>query len=200
MLNWEKRVIRNCSRVITRGEWSADILARDYGGPREHMLVLPTAASLPKESVPAQLDLQARGMLPLNLLLVGREFRRKGVDIAIETVEKLNQQGISAQLRIVGLKGQESRYVQFMGVYNKSKPAELQRYISHYRWAHFLLLRHALRPLALSRRGSRFGVPTITMQPADGNHRQRIGFRDRPPKNSPADITCAPSIFSHPSC
>lgn len=203
MLNWEKRVIRNCSRVITRSEWSADILARDYGFPREHILVLPNAASLPKESVPAQLDLQARGMLPLNLLVVGREFRRKGVDIAIETVEKLNQQGISAQLRIVGLKGQESRYVQFMGVYNKSKPAELQRYISHYRWAHFLL--HPARFEAagiVPGEAAAFGVPTIT----DAAGGLATTVKDRVsgivlPKDSPADmyVRAIQYFLTHPA-
>ena len=64
-------------------------------------------------------------MKPFHLLLVGREIKRKGVDIAIRVVQLLNEEGIPAELRIVGLSGKDIPYVRYMGAFNKTIEAEL---------------------------------------------------------------------------
>jgi glycosyltransferase involved in cell wall biosynthesis len=163
MVGWEKRTLRKVSLVITYSEWSADILNSFYRVPRAKIFVTPDPAALPEHVVPQSLDLQARAMEPLHLLLVGRNFHRKGVDIAIEVAELLNREGISTELRIVGLEGEERAHIRFMGLFNKTIDAQLAAYVAQYQWAHFLLHPARFEPggIVMSEAAA-FGLPAVT--------------------------------------
>lgn len=163
MLKWEQNVIRKSAAVITWSRWSADILQNEYAVMPDKITYLPRPASLPEGRIPKEIKNATAELVPLNLLLVGRDYKRKGIDIAIQVVDLLNRNGISTTLRIVGLSGKDTQYVRFYGVYDKSKPAELAKYIDHYRWAHFLI--HPARFEAagiVPSEAAAFGVPTIT--------------------------------------
>jgi glycosyltransferase involved in cell wall biosynthesis len=163
MLAWEREVVGKSTHVITCSRWSADFLQRDYGLPAERITVLPIPASLPATTIPRELDFEPPLFRPLRLLLVGRIYKLKGIDIAVEVVEQLNRAGIEAELRIVGLSGEDRPHVQFTRLYDKMKPADLAEYTDHYRWAHFLI--HPARFEAagiVASEAAAFGVPTLT--------------------------------------
>jgi glycosyltransferase involved in cell wall biosynthesis len=163
MLAWEREVVGRSAHVITCSRWSAEFLQRDYGLPAERITVLPIPASLPVTAIPRELDFESPQFRPLRLLLVGRIYQLKGIDIAIEVVEQLNQAGIPAELRIVGLSGEDRPHVQFTRLYDKVQPADLAEYTSHYQWAHFLI--HPARYEAagiVASEAAAFGVPTLT--------------------------------------
>ena len=163
MLAWEREVVRKSAYVITCSRWSAEFLQSDYGLPAERITVLPIPASLPAAAIPRELDFEPPQFSPLRLLLVGQIYHLKGVDIAIEVVEKLNQAGIAAELRIVGLSGEDRLHVQFTRLYDKVQPADLAEYTGHYQWAHFLI--HPARFEAagiVASEAAAFGVPTLT--------------------------------------
>jgi glycosyltransferase involved in cell wall biosynthesis len=66
-------------------------------------------------------------------------------------------------LRIVGLKGESDDTVQYMGLYNKTIPQQLEAYVSNYQWANFLI--HPARFEAagiVPAEAAAFGVPTVT--------------------------------------
>lgn len=122
----------------------------------------PIPSSLPHDDG----DFQAK---PLNsgdklkLLLVGKEYHRKGVDIAIEATQQLNAAGIAAGLRIVGQDIADLDQVRFMGLYEKKDPAQLKKYMENYRWAHFLLFPSRFDAAGIvPSEAARFGIPTIT--------------------------------------
>jgi glycosyltransferase involved in cell wall biosynthesis len=163
MLTWEKSSITRSRLLITYSEWSAGVLQEYYRIPRENILVIPDPASLPAEVVPQQMDFYPKTMSPLHLLLVGREFDRKGIDIAIRTVELLNESGVPAELRIVGLKKEDGPHVRFMGLFNKTVESQLKEYVEQYKWAHFLLHPSRFDPGGIvASEAAAFGVPAIT--------------------------------------
>jgi len=159
---WEKRVIQKADHVITFIRANADILKNVYQVPRKEITVFAIPASIPDDVVPDHVD-HDRDLDQVKLLLVGRDYHRKGVDIAIDIVEGLRQQGISSELRIVGLDGENTQGVKYMGLYDKTDPSELEGYVENYRWAHFLL--HPARFEAagiVPSEAAAFGVPTLT--------------------------------------
>jgi glycosyltransferase involved in cell wall biosynthesis len=163
MLEWEKAVLRKTRLAITCSQWSADILRNFYKVPEGHILIVPNPASLPEDVLPKKLENRPKELKPVRLLLVGRDFMRKGVDIAIRTVDLLNSGGIHAELRIVGMPGRDTTHVQYLGWFNKSLESQLREYVAQYEWAHFLL--HPARFEAagiVPGEAAAFGVPTIT--------------------------------------
>jgi glycosyltransferase involved in cell wall biosynthesis len=189
MLNWERNVVRRSAAVITWSQWSAEILAENYSVPERRIFYFPIPASLPSGSLPEHLAVGSEDLLPLKLLLVGRDYQRKGVDIAIRLVKMLNDRGIETHLRIVGLNGTDTDNVRFFGNYNKADAGQLEEYINHYRWAHFLL--HPARFEAagiVPSEAAAFGVPTITnavggLATTVEDHRSGIVL----PRHSPAE-------------
>lgn len=163
MLGWEKTVLKKVSRIITRSHWAWDYLTQEYGIPAEKIVLFQAAAALPERVIPADPIPDQEDLSTLRLLLVGREHERKGIDIAIEVLKQLNQQGVNTQLRIVGLDGENHDNIEFMGLFKKSIEEELIRYTDQYRWAHFLLhpARYDAAPIVTTEAAA-FGVPTIT--------------------------------------
>ena len=163
MLAWEKNVLTKCTRVITRSQWAIDMLVNQYGVPREKIVLVQAASSLPERIVPGTIDPGTPDLNSVKLLLVGRVYKLKGIDIAIDAVNQLNQQGIPAELRIVGLTGKDSEHVRFMGSFRKAVENELLAYVSQYSWAHFLIhpARYDSAPIVTAEAAG-FGVPTLT--------------------------------------
>jgi len=161
----EKRAVLRSTRVIASSYQLKEDLVRYHKVDPSKIVVIPRAAAIPPEAIPHIEDFRAEKRLeyPLRLLLVGREFHRKGVDIAIEVVNLLNREGIPAELTICGLNGPEIPYVRFVGLFNKKDPAQLTKYVELYRRAHFLI--HPARfdpsPIVTSEAAA-LGTPTIT--------------------------------------
>jgi glycosyltransferase involved in cell wall biosynthesis len=163
MLSWESRVVVASSQVLTYSKWSADVLQAEYHIPPEKIAYFALPDSLPEDVIPSEIHLEDKVLDPIRLLLVGRTYHRKGIDIAVQVVALLNQRGYPAELRVVGLSGEAQAHTRFMGLYNKTIPEELTGYVSNYQWAHFLI--HPARFEAagiVPSEAAAFGVPTIT--------------------------------------
>lgn len=162
MLNWELMVIRKSSQIITWSEWSANIIRDTYHVPEDRISFLPRPSSLPRRCIPQRIDFTPPDFSTLRLLLVGRQYERKGVDIALQLVELLHQKGIKVDLHVVGVDGQDTT-AKYFKPYNKTISTELEEYVHHYQWAHFLI--HPARFEAsgiVASEAAAFGVPTIT--------------------------------------
>jgi glycosyltransferase involved in cell wall biosynthesis len=163
MYLWEKEVIKKACRVITRSEWTADVLVREYGYREENIRIVCNSSSLPDEFKYHPIDYRTPDFSTINLLLVGRVQYLKGIDIAIEVVNILNNKGFPALLRIVGLDGKDLHYVRFMGSFKKTVESELKEYANQYKWPHFLLhpARYDAAPIVTAEAAS-YGIPTLT--------------------------------------
>lgn len=163
MLKWEKAALQVSNRVITASKWAEEALTGHYRIPSEHIFVMVNPSSLPEETIPASIETKNISRNEVNLLLVGKDYQRKGIDIAIKVVELLQHIGINAHLRIAGQSQPDSEHVSFMGLYKKEIPEQLEAYVSNYQWAHFLI--HPARYEAagiVCAEAAAFGVPTIT--------------------------------------
>lgn len=163
MIGWEKAVLAKSTRIITRSQWAIDTLVNQYDVPPEKIELVQAASSLPERVIASSVETSTSDLSTVRLLLVGRVYRLKGIDIAIDVVNQLNQQGVPAELRIVGLAGEDSEHVRFMGAFRKSIESELQAYAAQYAWAHFLIhpARYDSAPIVTAEAAA-FGLPTLT--------------------------------------
>jgi glycosyltransferase involved in cell wall biosynthesis len=160
----ERRAVRKSARVITFSNWCKGELMRRHGIEAARVFVQPMPSALPAEVVPHNGKfLPKRIDLPLRLLLVGRDYKRKGIPLAIQAAKQLNQDGIPTELTIGGLAGEPDGPVRFAGLFRKSVSHELSKYADLYRHAD-LLIHPALFEAAgiVPAEAAAFGVPTIT--------------------------------------
>lgn len=162
MKRWEQKVIDKASHILTFSQAHAKILERHYQKPSEKITVHPIPSSLPPH-LSKNVDNPINPNEPVHLLLVGKTYHGKGVDIAIKTTRLCNQNGIPAQLRIIGQDGKDQENIRFMGLYAKKDPEELKEYIEQYCWAHFLIFPSRFDAAGIvPSEAAGFGVPTIT--------------------------------------
>ena len=161
----EKRAHNRCARILTNSDWSKGILENAYGVPGQKIRVFILPSALPLQVVPKTIDVRSWKELiePVRLLLVGRDYRRKGIDVGIEIVHKLNAAGMRAELTICGAQGKPDEYVRFVGPFKKSDPDQLEKYVALYRQAHLLIHPAIFEPAGIvPSEAAAFGTPTIT--------------------------------------
>ena len=166
----ERKAFKKCAKIITHSLWTKNILIKEYGVAEENIVLFPNPSAIPGKVVPRALSptIDKRLCFPLKLLLVGRAYKRKGVDIGIEIARQLNSIGLATELIVCGLSkteapGKKIPFVKLVGPYTKSDPRQLQRYVALYQWAHFLLHPARFDPSPIvAAEAAAFGVPTIT--------------------------------------
>jgi glycosyltransferase involved in cell wall biosynthesis len=160
----ERRTVRNCALTITFSEYCKRELIRRHGVEEQKVFIQPMPSALPAEVVPTREEFQPKRLTsPLELLLVGRDYQRKGIPTAIQVVQLLNQRGVTAKLTICGLQGSSEGPIRFAGLFRKSVPEELQNYAKLYRGAHLLIHPAVFEPAGIvPAEAAAFGVPTIT--------------------------------------
>ena len=138
----ERRAYSRCAALFTFSDWIKESLVAEYDVDPDKVRVTPLPSATPEELIPAELNIQRDKKLtsPLRLLFMGRVAKRKGVDIAIEIVQQLNERGYPAQLTVCGLTSEEPiENVSFVGLLSKLVPGELKLYVALYQHAHLLI-------------------------------------------------------------
>ncbi len=162
MKRWEQKVINKASHILTFSHANAKVLEDYYHKPAGQISVHPIPSSLPHH-LSHYKENPIKPNEPIHLLLVGKTYHGKGVDIAVETVQLCNQHGLPAELRIVGQNGSDKENIRFMGLYEKKDSEQLQQYIDQYHWAHFLIFPSRFDAAGIvPSEAAGFGVPTIT--------------------------------------
>lgn len=163
MEKWEAKSIRECDRLITFSKASAEVIEKAYGKDPAQIRVLPIPAFIPGHILPAHNEIHKEIGEPLHLLLVGKRYHLRGVDIAIEATDMLNQSGVPTQLSIVGMAGQDLAHVKFKGVFKKEDPDQLRAYFGFFKWADMLIhpSRFHSAGIVISEAAG-FGLPTLT--------------------------------------
>ena len=130
---WEKTALELASAIIFPSVWSCDDAINYYHTPRERISLIRFGANMDDYGS----KVVKAGQSKYKLLLVGVDYVRKGVDIAIETVKLLNKPGsaITFELSVVGLDRPETDipdYVKFYGRLKKNNSEELKKLIDLY--------------------------------------------------------------------
>jgi len=164
----EQAALRRCTRAIYSSQWAAQSALQSYQVEPAKLSVVPFGGNLqePPTAEEAAAAVWARDMSSCNLLLVGVDWKRKGADIAVDTVEALNAAGLNARLTVVGCKPPPSRrlpacveVIPFIG----KDTAEHRRQISElYRRSHFFIMPTRAEAFGLVfAEASALGVPCL---------------------------------------
>jgi glycosyltransferase involved in cell wall biosynthesis len=139
----ERRTIARADRLIYTSHWAAGSAVRDYGADPGKIRVLPFGANLVE--APAFESVVARrpdGVC--RLVFISKNWRRKGGDIALETVAALEAMGVSAELTIIGTAPPEGTSlpagVILAGYLDKNRPEHNERFRDILRQSHVMLL------------------------------------------------------------
>lgn len=167
----EKHAAQLSKRVITFSAWCKQDLIQSYGIEADKITVFPMPSALPLNAVPDHIEVRIEKRLetPLKLLLVGRSFKRKGVDIALEVVQLLNDRGTATELTVCGTRGPRMPHVSYVGPYQKKNREELAQYMELYRGAHLLLHTARFEPAGIvPGEAAAFATPTVTSNALGG--------------------------------
>ena len=141
----EKRVQERCALLVYASQWAANSAINDYETEPNKVVVIPFGANL-QDAQPVtheQETLRLRTNGGCRLLLVGRDWYWKGVDIACEAVAQLRQLGMEATLDVVGCGPPASStvpsYIRYHGYQNKAECEDQIQLAQLYQRAHLLI-------------------------------------------------------------
>lgn len=168
--NCEKAALKRADAVIFASEWAKAGAMKFYQTDPQKIHVLPFGANLidKYQGYQGYQECDSNNNT-IRLLLVGVDWERKGIDIAIDCVRALNkmQKKYSFDLTIIGVKqptGQEyESYIHILGRLNKNIPEEYERMISYYQESDlFLLPTKAECAGIVFAEAAEYGLPSVT--------------------------------------
>lgn len=163
----ETVTLKRADAVIFSSEWAKDGAVNFYQTNPQKIYVLPFGANL----VDQYQGCQKRDLNDhiIRLLLVGVDWERKGIDIAIDCVHLLNkiQKKYLFDLTIIGVNKLDEQeyepYIHILGRLNKNIQEEYERIISYYQASDlFLLPTKAECSAIVFAEASEYGLPVIT--------------------------------------
>lgn len=100
----ERVAAKRCTGIIETSEWAAKEARRLWRLSDEKVAAIPFGANIQSPVSPENVSevINARSREVCNLLWLGKDWERKGGDIALEATRLLNEQGQKAVLRVVG--------------------------------------------------------------------------------------------------
>jgi len=165
----EQEALDATDLAIFSNEWAADVAIRSYRIDPAQVHVITYGAHIletPGEEEIARC-IAKRRRDGLEILLLGTDWRRKGIDIAIEVVEEMRRRGRDVRLTIAGCKAPASyvarEYVSVLGMIHKTTPEGVERLRDLLRYSHVLLLptRADCAAVVLAE-ASAFGLPVVS--------------------------------------
>lgn len=165
--NCEQSTISRADAVSVPTQWAAESVVEDYGANPSRVHIVEWGGNL--DGIPQMSERPLTGPdQQLKFLFVGLDWERKGGDIASETMELLNREGIKASLTVVGAtipRKQRSPYVRSVGMLNRANPDESAQLDQLFQSADFYL--HPARAECYGHvlcEALGFGVPVIATQ------------------------------------
>jgi glycosyltransferase involved in cell wall biosynthesis len=164
----EQEALGRCTRAIYSSDWAAQTAAQYYRIEPSNISVVAFGGNLlePVAVEEARAGVWARDMSQCNLLLVGVDWERKGVDVAVETAQILNAAGLNTRLTVVGCKPPASRRlpacVEIISFIGKDTVEDRRRLGEIFKRSHFFIMPSRAEAFGLVfPEASAFGVPCL---------------------------------------
>ena len=164
----EYQALRRCSLLVYSSDWAARSAVAHYGIAKERVTVLPSGANFGAENTRANVLrwIERRSRDNLRFLFVGKEWQRKGGDIAFETVRVLQRAGYRATLDIVGCRPPRRvaghTKVKTHGELSMARSEQRVKLDSLFADAHFLLVPSRAEAFGMVFcEANAFGIPAI---------------------------------------
>lgn len=165
----DRRALQNCSLAIFSSDWAAKTAIELYQVDPHKVKVVPTGVNMDCDRTEADIKdfISRRSRKICQLLFVGVDWHRKGGDIALDVIKKLNQLNFKSELVVVGCQPISEEplpdFVRVMGFINKSTEAGKQKLDNLFQESHFLIMpsRGDCTPASI-REASSFGLPSLS--------------------------------------
>ncbi|MCP2727427.1 glycosyltransferase family 4 protein [Limnofasciculus baicalensis] len=163
----ETAAISRANKLVYSSEWAANSAVSDYGANPNKIEIVPFGANVEKEKVPEVNQILNKCLNSrCRLLFIGTNWTRKGGNIAFETLVSLINQGIDAELLMIGcIVPPEFKHerVKVMPFLNKNIPQQQEQYFKLLLESHFLIspTRADCSPMVFAEANA-YGIPVIT--------------------------------------
>ena len=137
-----EKAIKKSSLLIYSSTWAAQSAIEDYGATPENVHVVPIGANIDQPPAKGRV-LSQKDSSRCRLLFIGFDWQRKGGDIAFETLLKLEEMGVPAELIVCGCvppasyRHPQMKIIPFL---DKNDPVQNSEFEQLYLSSHFLLL------------------------------------------------------------
>jgi hypothetical protein len=162
--NWEQNAINRADIIIYSNDWAKRGAVEYYHCPLSKINVIPFSPNMEI----AYHDIKGSAENIVNLLFVGVDWKRKGMDIVLATMEILNKRETKKIyfLTVVGFDEPDNlkmQNVEFMGRLNKDNPSEMNELIACYEKADlFFLPTYAECSGIVFSEAAMYGLPVVT--------------------------------------
>ncbi len=161
----EAAAFRNAAQLLFSSPWSARSAVEDYGVDPRKVHAIFFGANL-DNIPPSEQVLEKKRSDPCKLLFIGVGWERKGGDIAFETLLKLEEMGIEAELTVCGstppshITHDRMKVIPYLDKNDEQQARQIEQL---YAQANFLILptRADCAPNVF-KEANAFGVPAIT--------------------------------------
>jgi glycosyltransferase involved in cell wall biosynthesis len=141
----ERMAAKRCTGIIETSEWAAEEARRVWRLPHDRVAAIPFGANVTSDVNLQNVDqvLGSRSSEQCDLLWLGKEWERKGGDIAIKTAKILNDSGVKTTLHVVGCEVPISpvpSFVDQVGFIDKKSEEGRNKLSNLLKSSHFLLL------------------------------------------------------------
>jgi len=161
----ERLAISKASQVIYSSQWAAQSAISDYGANPQKVNIVPFGANI--DTVPETDQIVKKCQQEkCTLLFIGKDWKRKGGEIAFQTLVSLLDLGVHAELIILGcippseFKHPNLKLIPFL---NKNLPQEQQQLSQLLLESNFLIFptRADCSPIVICEANA-YGIPVIT--------------------------------------
>lgn len=142
----EQKALDTASLIIYSSDYAAQSAIKNYQVNPDKVKVVPFGANSRYTYTYEQIKsiINNRSKKELNLLFIGVDWKRKGGDLAVKIVKKLNESGIPTNLHVVGVNKIPAKtipnYVMVHGFISKSTREGEIKILNLMKRCHFLLL------------------------------------------------------------
>lgn len=165
----ERQALDKCKFAIYSSEWAAKAAMNYYGVDPSKVRVLNFGANLDGQNSLEKTEalIKVRPKDKCKLLFLGKDWFRKGGNVALKVAKALNTSGLSTELTIVGCEPIEANpipeYVKPLGFISKFSPQGREKLTNLIASSHFLILPTIAdcSPIVFSEACS-LGVPCIS--------------------------------------
>lgn len=160
----DQLAIEKATKIIVPSKWTYNSVINDYSQSKKKVSLIHFGSNMPFQKT---MNRSLYNKDVINLLLVGGNWKRKGIDIALETLTELNRNSTKKYiLTIIGLKSSKEfnqKNVIFKGKLNKNNKDELKMLQNSYKKADiFFLPTQAEAAGIVFAEAAMYGLPTVT--------------------------------------
>jgi len=160
----ESRAIAAADLLIYSSDWAAESAIRDYGASAEKVHVIPFGPNLKRIPDSATVT-SPRNREECRLLLLGKDWKRKGGPLVFDTMRLLNEQGLPTRLTVCGTALPEEIHhpkLEVTGFLDKNTPAGLDTLEKLLTESHFLFVPSRAEAFGIVFcEASAYGLPSI---------------------------------------